>query len=768
MKTIALFFLLPLVAFSAPEIVTLQRTTNGTLPYVAVSNLSPTVTNHLITSWYFSQTTGTLFSVVTGASAVAFLHTTNYVIGETNTLNLKIDGLSNAVVVATNDLQGQILSQSNRINGVSNYVVGITNEYVRTNHTLTINGNVGNFDSNLNFIISGGATESTTNYIDAGNLANSNHTIGVSNFVDNTLLNWTNDTCIALSRRCLITAGGLGSLRWNDHTLYDVGNHLTLNWNERTLVGDDILGDDPWEIDIRPMDDYDIADIYTVTTSVHSLSNSLILALNSSTNALRNELTNSLTTVTLNTTNLFVNGNTLITNGSLRVYSSAGSGVPDLQIGRCNNTLGFGFNAKNEPTQPIPNNPWFRITGGANDGLVLNPGNNGSFILFGQDKYATVAIKNKLGINTLSPVSGFVLDVVGSGNIQTSLYVSNSVVLANNGALRIREAGTGNELVVLQKANDNVIRTYTTIRYDVINAGTPSKTNASFDIANERSTFLGPVRIGGAHIGTISETSELQIMGRAHPTIVMGVNGADKGTNGIVFSHNGGVGSFYSRKKNGIFSRYNGTGWGRGDLHFVLNNTGSAVGYDFMPDTRMIIRSSGETCIGGTNTVGGNVLTIQGNAYANSNVTVAGTAIVANVIITNMIYGDRTLLTYGKTSGGTTNFYAGYANAVTTSTNASLIAIRNGSVIGMSTRLYVSGETTPGDIWCEVWINDTVALSNKITTAGAVTWYNGVGTTNRNVYPFVAGDVLTVYHRYVGFAGSVGQCYDSIEIVNDN
>jgi len=210
----------------------------------------------------------------------------------TNAIDLAIQAYSNYMNTVTNDFQDQILNQSNRINGVSNYVVNITNEYVRTNHTLTINGTVGNFDSNLNFIISGGgATESTTNYIDAGNLANSNHTIGVSNFVNNTALNWTNNTYINLSSRWLMS-GGQAVLRWGSSTLYDAGNHLTLNWDARTLVGDDVISDDPWEIDIRPIDDYDIADIYTVTTSVHSLSNSLILALNSSTNALRNELTN--------------------------------------------------------------------------------------------------------------------------------------------------------------------------------------------------------------------------------------------------------------------------------------------------------------------------------------------------------------------------------------------------------------------------------------------------------------------------------------------
>lgn len=708
MKTIALFFLFPLVAFSAPEIITIQRTTNGTLPYVAVSNLSPTVTNHLITSWYLSQTTGTLFSVVTGSSAVAFLHTTNYIKGETNTINLKIDGLSNSVVVATNDLQGQILSQSNRIDGVSNYVIGITNnfqdqilsqsnrvngvsnyvvsitnEYVRTNHTLTINETIGNFDSNLAYTIPIGALVGTTNYIDAGNLANSNHTIGVSNFVDNTLLNWTNNTHIHLSSRYLITAGGLAALRWNDRTMHDAGNWTSIDWGARQLIGIRIPGDVRWTLDLDPIDRNDIANLYSVTSNIASLSNYL-------------------------------------------------AGVDTTLDNKINGVSNYVISVTN----------------------ILDSKINGV------SNYVIV-VTNELH-NKINGVSNFVIqstntlrnELTNSFTTET-LVVTNNIILANNGALRIKEAGTGNELVTLQKASDNVVRTYTTVRYDVINAGTPSKTNASFDIANERTTLLGPLRIGGIHVGTISESSELQIQGVNRPTIVLGVNGADKGTNGIVFSHNGGVGNYYSRKKNGIFSRYNGTGWSRGDLHFVLNNEGNTNNYDFFPDTRMIIRSSGDTCIGDTNTVSGSKLTVSGD-----------TTIKGNLTITNMIYGDRSLLTFGKTSGGKTDFYGGYA-ALTGSTNASIIAIRDGSVIGMSSRFNVTAQTTAGDLWCEVWIEDTVALSNKVAISGTG-WYNCIATTNRNVYPFTAGKPLIIYHRFVGFAGSIGAVFDSIEVVNDN
>jgi len=461
------FLLFPFVAVAAPEIITLDKATNGVLPFVAVSNMIPARSNHLVTSWHLNQTTGTLFSVVTGSSALAFLHTTNYIKGETNTLNLKIDGLSNSVVVITNDLQGQILSQSNRITGVSNYVVSITDDYVRTNHTLAINGIVGNFDSNLSYTIPVGALVGTTNYIDAGDLAGTNYADSV-------------------------------------------------------------------------------------------------------TNNLRNELTNSLRTKTLVVSNLTANGNSLITNGSLRVYSSAGSGTPDFQIGRYDNLLGFGFNAKNESTQPIANNPWFRIAGGANDGIVLNPGNAGSFIILGNDKWATIALgsgASKVGVNTLSPVSGFAFDVAGSVYVRTNLFV-------------------------------------------------------------------------------------------------------------------------------------------------------------------------------------------------------AKTTTVDTIVITNNVLGSRELLTFGKTSGGTTNFYGGYA-ALTGSTNASIIAIRDGSIIGMSSRFNVTAQTTAGDLWCEVWIEDTVALSNKVAISGTG-WYNCIATTNRGVYPFVAGKPLIVYHRYVGFAGSIGAIYDSIEIVNDN
>lgn len=663
----------------------------------------------------------------------------------TSAIDIAINTHSNWVSVGTNILDL-------KIDGVSNYVVGITNEYVRTNHTLTINGNVGNFDSNLIYTIDGGgATESTTNYIDAGNLAGSNYIESASLATTNYIIGITNDfqnQILSQSNRINgvsnYVVGITNQYVRTNHTLTINGAVGNFDSNlSYTIVGGALLSTTNY------------IDAGNLANSNHTIQ---------ATNDLFQTITNSLDVRLMQVTNLTVRsgativGNTLITNGSLRVYSSSGSGVPDLQIGRFDNALGFGFNAKNEGTQPIANNPWFRIAGGANDGLVLNPGNDDAFLIFGNDKRATIALgsgASKVGVNTLSPVSGFAFDVAGSANIRTNLYVTNSIVLANNGALRIKEAGTGNELVVIQKASDNVIRTYSTVRYDVINAGTPSKTNASFDIANERTTLLGPLRIGGAHVGTISETSELQVQGVSTPAIVLGVNGADKGTNGIVFSHNGGIGNYYSRKKNGIFSRYNGTGWSRGDLHFVLNNEGNANDYDFFPDTRMIIRSSGDTCIGDTNTVSGSKLTVSGD-----------TTIKGNLTITNNVLGSRELLTFGKTSGSTTNFYAGYA-ALTSSTNASVISIRDGSVIGMSTRFNVTAQTTAGDVWCEVWIEDVVALSNKVSVSGTG-WYNGFTTTNRNVYPFVAGKPLTVFHRYVGFAGTIGNCYDAIEImVND-
>jgi len=137
-----------------------------------------------------------------------------------------------------------------------------------------------------------------------------------------------------------------------------------------------------------------------------------------------------------------------------------------------------------------------------------------------------------------------------------------------------------------------------------------------------------------------------------------------------------------------------------------------------------------------------------------------------NLTVVGKLNGTRELLSFGKTSGGLTNFYSGVA-ALTTTTNLSIAMIRNGSVMGFSTRANVTAHTTGGDVWCEVWINDTITLSNKFTTT-ATGGYTTFATTNRNVYPFVAGDTLTVYHRYVGFAGTIGNCYDTIEIVNDD
>jgi len=605
------FLLFPFVAVAAPEIITLDKATNGVLPFVAVSNMIPARSNHLVTSWHLNQTTGTLFSVVTGSSALAFLHTTNYIKGETNTLNLKIDGLSNSVVVITNDLQGQILSQSNRITGVSNYVVSITDDYVRTNHTLAINGIVGNFDSNLSYTIPVGALVGTTNYIDAGNLANSNHAIQATNDLFQTITN---------------------------------------------------------SLDVRLMQ----------VTNLTVRSGATIV------------------------------GNSLITNGSLRVYSSAGSGTPDFQIGRYDNLIGFGFNAKNESTQPIANNPWFRITGGANDGLVLNPGNDGAFILFGQDKYATVAIKNKLGINTLTPTAGYDFDVNGSGYIRTNLIVI--------GKLNVNTNSTSGKFVVrgdtdaAASDSDNIIAAYANngtlgmaIRYNGLYA-LGSSANAPVLLFPKGS---GKTVLSSNNLVYVGDTgTRMYIKG-------LRMGGAD--TDNTIYNENR-------------------------PINITANNAAISLGSQISAK-HLLVNTSGDVICSGTITS-------------------------KNLVVTNMIYGDRTLLTFGKTSGGITNFYAGYA-AVSTSTNASLIAIRNGSVIGMSTRLYVNGVTTPGDIWCEVWIEDTVALSNKVAISGTG-WYSCIATTNRNVYPFVAGDVLTVYHRYVGFAGSVGQCYDSIEIVNDN
>lgn len=140
--------------------------------------------------------------------------------------------------------------------------------------------------------------------------------------------------------------------------------------------------------------------------------------------------------------------------------------------------------------------------------------------------------------------------------------------------------------------------------------------------------------------------------------------------------------------------------------------------------------------------------------------------IYSNLTVNGNISGCRELLSFGKTTGGTTNFYAGYA-AITTSTNIAPAMIRNGSVVGSSTRINVSAQTTAGDLWCEVWINDVVAISNSIAINGTGL-YSGWGTTNRNVFTFVPGDVLTVYHRYIGFAGNIANVYNTIEIVVDD
>ena len=142
----------------------------------------------------------------------------------------------------------------------------------------------------------------------------------------------------------------------------------------------------------------------------------------------------------------------------------------------------------------------------------------------------------------------------------------------------------------------------------------------------------------------------------------------------------------------------------------------------------------------------------------------ASNTFTGDMIVQSEALGQRVMMTLSR-GAFAASAVIGQADQIPTG-SASWIAPRAGSVVGFSARLYVSAQTTPGDLTIEIRKNNVAVLSGVIAVAGTKV-YDLVVTQARGLDTFVAGHMISMVCVFTSFVGTVKMLYGLIELQFD-